>query len=172
MTNEATPVLRQVTGEQQFSLPVSLTGELRRSDLDPQTADGAPYDANALARWIRVTRGTHLILLLEYDDSLTVSADCKVIVYGRGGPAERDFTPLYDSGSTTDPIAYQCPDSNGDLISELTTDTTNDIRDGTLKMTVPKRFDLLGAYEFCIAVHTALNGTGTLTNSNFLYKMI
>ena len=101
-----------------------------------------------------VDAGQLFAVRLGYDDSLTGITDCVINTFGR---------------QDSDDI-WQRLETLGGLVNiTLTTDTTNDVTDGTLKYTAVDQVDNVwhtqGCREFLVGVKTALAGTGTVTNS-------
>lgn len=98
--------------------------------------------------------GEYVAVRLKYDRGLTGITNPKGGVFGRAGAAGgwMRLNSLGGSDGVT-----------------LTTDTTNDIDDGTFKYTgvinATCVYDRMGCDQFAWGTETALNGTGTKTNA-------
>lgn len=106
--------------------------------------------------------GTHAILRLQYDSTLTAITSPIVKIFGRVGSAEA-WQLLYSRA--------------GNLVETLTVDTTNDARDGTYSYTTPSfsthAWDCLGCDEILVGVQTALAGsTGSTATAVVQLKFI
>lgn len=93
--------------------------------------------------------GTSLMVMLGYDDALTVSADPVIQIFGKDSDGQY----------------HALRNSDGNHEITLTTAASTDVQDGTLKWTVPIEVDLDGSQQVLVAIKTALAGTGTTNNS-------
>ena len=104
--------------------------------------------------------GTTIRVRLGYDDALSAITNAIVELWGRtAGQAWQRLRNKAGASSAT-----------------LTTDTTNDATDGTLKYTDPNQtthaWDCEGCEEFLVGVTTALAGTGVVTNAVVEAKVV
>jgi hypothetical protein len=170
---------RNAKVDMKTTLPMSLQGDWVTLSVAPETADNGGnvvVNPTALgtttpARWQKIKAGTTLMVMLGYDDELASITECVIQAFGRDNTEDNTDT-------TRTPIVHVLKGRADDDTSvvadaiELTTDTTNNVTDGTLKYTDPVKIDLDGATEVLIAIKTALAGTGTKTNSVILVKVI
>jgi len=157
-------------GEFKYEMPVSLTsiwqtvitaGGPAVQDAASITNPETQITSSTRSIFNRKGAGTHLLLRLKYDSTLTAITSPVVKVFGRTGADAWQL--LYSKG--------------GNLVETLTTDTTNDARDGTFNYTTPSFsvhvWDCLGCDSLIVGVQTAFAGaTGSVATATVQAKVI